>query len=99
MSVSARGIAITPKQHPSAIGVPECSSDWWRNVEAATKANGFHQGNNSCRLHLTSGSIKSQKNGSRLWCDLDEPMASVIAIGSEVFGRCAERIDVSVEVE
>jgi hypothetical protein len=47
MSVSASSIAITPKQHPSSIGVPECSSDWWRNVEVATKANGFHQGNNA----------------------------------------------------
>jgi hypothetical protein len=68
MSVSASGITITPKQHPSAIGIPECSSGWWRNVEAATEANGFHQDNNSCRLRLTSGSIKSQKNGIRLRC-------------------------------
>jgi hypothetical protein len=96
MSVSASSISITPKQHPSAIGVPECSSDWWRNVEAATKANGFHQGNNSCRLHLTSGSIKSLMTGSRLQSDLGEPMASVTAIGIEVFGSCVAKIDVSV---
>jgi len=66
MSPSASSIAITEKKHQSAIGVPECSSGWWRNVEAATEANGFHQDNNSCGLRLTSGSIKSQKNGIRL---------------------------------
>ena len=41
-------------------------------------------------------SIKSQKNGSRLRCDLDEPMAFVMAIGNEVSGECAEGINVGV---
>jgi hypothetical protein len=96
---TARSIAITPKVLPSIIEAPECSGGWWRNVEVATKANGFHQGNNSCLLHLTSGSIESQKNGSRLRCDLGEPMAFVMAIGNGVFGECVEEIEVSVEVK
>ena len=36
-------------------------------------------------------SIKSQKNGARLACDLDEPIASgMVLIWSEVFGSCVE---------
>lgn len=88
MSVSASGIAITPKESPSAIGVPECLSGWWRMVEAAAEANGFHQGNSGCRLLLTLGSIKFQKYGGILRCDLGEPMALVMAIGNKVFGEC-----------
>ena len=38
-------------------------------------------------------------NGIKLQCGLDEPMVSVMAIGSEVFGSCVGGIDVSVEVE
>jgi hypothetical protein len=34
--------------------------------------------------------------GSRLQSDLGEPMASVTAIGIEVFGSCVAKIDVSV---
>jgi hypothetical protein len=32
-------------------------------------------------------------------CDLDEPMASVMAIGSEVIGECVEGIRVEVRRE
>jgi hypothetical protein len=45
------------------------------------------------------GSIKYLKSGSRLRRDLDEPMASMMGIGSEVCGRCVEEIDVSVELK
>ena len=38
-------------------------------------------------------------SGSRLPCDLDEPMASVIETWSEACGRCVEEIDISAEVE
>jgi hypothetical protein len=35
--------------------------------------------------------------GNRLVRDLDVPTASMMAIGSEVFGSCVEGIDVSAE--
>ena len=44
-----------------------------------------------------SPSAKSLKNDTRLLCDLDESMASVMAKGSEVFDECLEEIAVSVE--
>jgi hypothetical protein len=45
------------------------------------------------------GSIKSQKNGGRLLCDLDGLMASVMGKGCEVCGRCVEGIDLSVKLK
>jgi hypothetical protein len=67
MSVSASSISITPKQHPSAIGVPECSSDWLRPAEASeAKANGYHQVSSNYRLPLIVASIKSLTSGTRL---------------------------------
>jgi transposase-like protein len=65
LSVSARSIAITPKVLQSVMGAPECSSGWWRNVKAATEANGYHQDNSSYPLRLISGSIKSLTSGIR----------------------------------
>ena len=50
-------------------------------------------------MPLMYGSTKSLTSGIRLRCGLDKPMASVMAIESEVFGSCAREIDVSVEVE
>ncbi len=38
-------------------------------------------------------------NGNRMQRDFEGQMASVTAIGSEVFVSCVEEIDVSVEVE
>ncbi len=55
------------------------------------------QGNSNSHLLLIVASTKSQKTGIRLQCGLEEPMASVMAIGSEVFGSCVGEIDVSVE--
>ena len=50
-------------------------------------------------MRLIVPKVISLMTGNRLQSDLGEPMASVIAIVSEVFGRCVEGIDVSVEVE
>ncbi len=66
---------------------------------AAAIAKGYHQVSSNYRLPLIVASIKSLMTGSRLRSDLEEPIASVMGIGSEVCGRCVEEIDVSVEVE
>ena len=55
-----------------------------------------HQGSSNCLLHLIVASIKSLTSGIRWGRDLDEPMAFVIAIGSEVIGECVEGIRVEV---
>ena len=55
-----------------------------------------HQGSSNCLLHLIVASIKSQRSGIRWRRDLDELMASAMAIGSEVIGGCVEGIRVEV---
>jgi hypothetical protein len=67
--------------------------------KAEGKANEYHQGNSNYLLPLIVASIKSLMNGIKLQCGLDEPMVSVMAIGSEVFGSCVGGIDVSVGME
>ena len=59
-----------------------------------------HQGSSNSLLHLIVASIKSQRNGTRLLRDLDEPIASETATGSEVIGECVEGIrgEVSREI-
>ena len=59
-----------------------------------------HQGNSNCLLYLIVASIKSQRNGIKWRRDLDEPMAFVMATGSEVIAECVEgiRIEVGREV-
>ena len=68
-------------------------------VVIAAIANEYHQGSTNYPLPLSYAPIRYQMIGIRLLGDLDEPMVSVMAIGSEVFGRCVEEIDVYVEVE
>ena len=58
-----------------------------------------HQGSINCLLHLIVVSIKSQRSGIRWRRDLDEPMAFVMAIESEVVGECVEGIRVEVRRE
>jgi len=53
-----------------------------------------HQGNNYCPLRLIFASTKSQTSGIKLRWDLKKPIASVMAIMSEVFGGYFEEIDV-----
>ena len=55
-----------------------------------------HQGSSNCLLHLIVASIKSLTSGIRRGRDLDEPMAFVIAIGSEVLGECVVAIRVEL---
>jgi hypothetical protein len=47
---------------------------------------------------LIVASIKSQRSGIRLKCDFAGRIASVTAIGSDVFGECVEEIKVPVEL-
>ena len=54
------------------------------------------QGSSNCLLHLIVASIKSLMSGIRWRLDLNEPMASVMAIGSEVIGECVEEITLEV---
>ena len=58
------------------------------------RASECHQGNSYFHLRLIVALIKSQRSGIRLRCDLDEPMAYVMAIGNEVSGECVEAINV-----
>ena len=62
----------------------------------ATRRNEYLKGSSNHLLHLIVASIKSLTNGIRWRSDLDEPMASVMAIGSEVIGECVGEINVSV---
>jgi hypothetical protein len=68
-------------------------------VVIAARANEYHQGSTNYPLPLSYAPIRYQMIGIRLLGDLDVPMAGVMAIGCEVFGRCVEGIDVSVELE
>jgi hypothetical protein len=61
----------------------------------AARANEYHQGKRNYPLLLIYALIKSQRSGTRLLGDLDEPTASVLAIESEVFGSCVEDICIS----
>jgi len=81
MSVSASGIATTPRERVSVTGAQGCSNDWWQ-LEVLTEAREsvFHQGNSNCFLYLIVASIKSQRNGIKWRWDLDELMAFVMAI-------------------
>jgi hypothetical protein len=65
-------------------------------VVIAAIENEYHQGSTNYPLPLSYAPIRYQMIGIRLLGDLDEPMVSVMAIGSEVFGRCVGGIDVSV---
>ena len=56
----------------------------------------YHQDRSNCRLRLICGSIKSLTNGTRLQCDLGEPMASVMAIEREVLISCVEGIRIDL---
>ena len=58
-----------------------------------------HQGSSYCLLHLIVASIKSLTNGIRWRRDLEDPMASVMATGSEVSSECIERIRVEVRAK
>ncbi len=94
MRVSARGIAITPRERLSATGAQGCSNGWLKQeVLKEERESVYRQGNSNCLLRLMCGSIKFQRSGSRLRCDLDEPMAFVMVIGNEVFGECVEAIN------
>ena len=55
-----------------------------------------HQGNSNSHLRLMFGSIKSLTSGIRWRRDFARRMASVMVIGSEVFGSCVEGIRVEV---
>ncbi len=66
---------------------------------AEARASEYHQGNSNYRLLLIVASIKSQRSGTRLQCDFAGRMASVMAIGGDVFGECVEGIKVSVEIK
>ena len=61
-------------------------------VEA--RRNGSHQDSSNSLLLLMFGSIKSQRSGIKLRRDFARRMASVMVIGSEVFGSCVEGIRV-----
>ena len=61
------------------------------------KRNGYHECKCNYLLLLIYASIKSLLIGVKLCCDLEEATASVMAIGSEVFGSCVGEINSSVE--
>ena len=60
-----RSIAITAKEHKAATWIRTLKLQV-KKGEVAAKANVFYQGNCSCRLRLTSGSIRSLTSGVRL---------------------------------
>ncbi len=62
-------------------------------------ANGYHQVSSNYHFRLIVPKVISLMTGNRLQSDLGEPMASVTAIGIEVFGSCVGEIFVSVELK
>ena len=62
------------------------------------RASEYREGKCNYPLRLTYASIKSQRSGTRLQCDFAGRMASVAAIGSDIFGKCVEGIKVSAEL-
>lgn len=90
-----RSIAITAKEHKAATWIRTLKLQV-KKGEVAAKANVPYQGNCSCRLRLTSGSIRSLTSDVRLQRDFACRMASVMAIESEVFGGCFEESRIEV---
>jgi hypothetical protein len=64
---------------------------------AAAKRNEYHQGKLNHPLRLIVVSTTTLMIRTRYQWDLEEPMAFVMAIESEAFASCVEKIDVSIE--
>ena len=97
MHGSASTTGTKAKAALGAIGAQECWNDWLKPIEVPeARRTGSHQGSRNYPLPVTCGLIKFQRIGTRLRWDLGEPMVSVIAIGSGVFGSYFEVIRVEV---
>ena len=64
-----------------------------------SKRNGYRQDNSNYSLLFIYASIKSLITATKLQLDLGMPMASMMKIGSEVFGGHAREVDVLVELK